>query len=218
MKNFLILVLVLVILAGCSSEGDIKVVNRTKHPLYITVKGNDYTIAGSEDPVGSPVKKTISIDTGKEFLFWNGDDKKVDIHLEGETFMLQEADINGYPSGIFFTETTVNVSPDETTKVYCDPTHGSVKVINQIENDIIEFRVKKNGGNFNPVDTNTGSSLDPLWSIAPGDSVWARLQASTDDNPAYYEFQVVLDNYQYLEYPAGEIEVDDQFRLVIYFK
>jgi len=217
MKNYLFFALVLIILTGCTSEGNIKVINRTHYPLYITVKGNDYTVDGSEDPINSPVKKSISIETGKKFLFWNGDDKKVNIILEGETFMLQEADLNGNPTGIFYTETTVLVSPDETTKIYCDPTHGSVKVLNMLDNNIIEINVKKNGGNFIPLTTNTGSSVDSLWSIAPGDSVWARLQASTDDYHIYYEFQIVLDNYQFLEYPAGEIEADDQFRLVLYF-
>ena len=217
MKKYLLLILLLTILLGCTSEGDIKVINRTHYPLYLTVKGNDFVVDGSEDPVNSPTKKTISIETGKEFLFWNGDDKKVKIQLVGETFMLQEADLNGNPIGEYFTETTVLVTPDETTKVYCDPTHAGVKVFNMIDNNIIELNVKRNGGNFIPLTTNTGSSADSLWVIAPGDSVWARLDASTEDYPIFYEFQVVTESYQFFEFPAGELAKDEQFRLIFYY-
>ena len=77
MKNYLLFAVILIILAGCTAEGNIRVINRTHYPLYFTVKGNDYIIDGSEDPANDPVKKIISVETGKEFLFWNGDDKKL---------------------------------------------------------------------------------------------------------------------------------------------
>ncbi len=217
MKNYLLYVMILIVLAGCTAEGDIKVINRTHYPLYLTVKGNDYVIDGSEDPETNPEKKTISVETGKEFLFWNGGDEKVNIQLEGETFMLQEADLNGNPTGNYYTETKVLVTSNETTRVFCDPTHGSVKIFNMMDFNIIQINVKKNGGNFIPLMTNTGSSADSLWYVAPADSVWARLQASTDDYLIYYEFQIVLENYQVFEVPVGEIRKDEQYRLTSYF-
>jgi len=217
MKKYLIIVLGLIILMGCTSEGDIKIVNRTHYPLYLTIKGNDYVVAGSEDPISDPVKKTVSVETGKEFLFWNGADKKVNIQLEGETFMLQEADLNGTPSGVFFTETTLLVSPDETTKVYCDPTHAGVKIFNMLEENVIEIGVKKNGGNYIPLETNIGTAVGPPWTMAVGDSAWARLEASTEEYPIYYEFQIVTESYQFYQMPAGYITKDEQFSLVIYF-
>ncbi|KQC09095.1 MAG: hypothetical protein APR54_03825 [Candidatus Cloacimonas sp. SDB] len=216
MKKFLIFGILLIILAGCTSEGDIKIFNRTQYPVYLHVKGNDYIIAGSEDLLENPVKKTVSVETGKEFLFWNGGDEKVKIRLEGETFMLQEADLSGNPTGIFYTETEILVSSNETTRIFCDPTHAGVKVINMTEIDIIYINVKKNGGNFIPLTTNTGSSADSLWYVAPADSVWARLEASTEDYPIFYEFQIILDDYQIFEIPAGEIETDEQYRLALY--
>lgn len=217
MKNFLLFVGILIVLAGCTAEGNIKVINRTHYPLYFTLEGQDYVVAGSEDPETDPVKKTVSVETGKEFLFWNGDDKKVKIELEGETFMLQEADLNGNPTGNFFTETKVLVTPDETTRIFCDPTHGSVKVFNMMENNIIQINVKQNGGNFIPLTTNTGDTADSLWYLVPQDSVWARLVASTEDNPIFYEFQIVMEDYQVFDIPAGEIEADEQYRLISYF-
>ena len=217
MKKYLLYALLLIILAGCTSEGEIKVINRTHYPLYLNVKGNDYVIDGSEDPENDPVNKTISVETGKEFLFWNGDDKKVKIQLEGETFMLQEADLSGFPTGNFYTETKVLVAPDETTRIFCDPTHAGVKVFNVLESNIIQLNVKMNGGNYMPLTTNTGSSADSLWVIAPEDSVWARLEASTEDHPIFYEFQIVLEDYQVFEVPVGELEADEQYRLISYF-
>ena len=131
--------------------------------------------------------------------------------------MLQEADLNGNPTGNYFTETKVLVTPDETTRIFCAPTHGSVKVFNMMEDNMIQINVKKNGGNFIPLDTYTGSTADSLWFLAPQDSVWARLEASTEDSPIFYEFQIVLENYQVFEIPAGEIEADEQYRLISYF-
>jgi hypothetical protein len=217
MRKYFLYVILLIMLLGCTAEGDIKVINRTHHPLYLTVKGNDYVIDGSEDPLNDPVKKVITVETGKEFLFWNGDDKKINIQLEGETFMLQEADLNGFPTGVYYTETRILVTPDETTRIFCDATHAGVNVVNILEQNIIQINVKKNGGNFLPLMTNTGSTADSLWSLAPGDSVWARLDASTEDVPIFYEFQIIQENYQVFEIPAGELEADEQFQLISYF-
>ena len=92
-----------------------------------------------------------------------------------------------------------------------------IKIFNMMELNVIHLNVKKNGGNFIPLDTNTGSSADSLWFLAPQDSVWARLEPSTDENPIFYEFQIVLEDYQVFEILVGEIETDEQYRLVSYF-
>lgn len=202
MKKLIPLILLIIIMAGCSTEGDIKFINRTEHPLYFSIKGDDYMLEGSED-TDDPNTKSISIDTGSKFLFWGGDTEKVDIHLEGETFLLQEADINGNPTGIYYAETTVQVEPDETTKIFCDPTHAGVKLVNYSNSTIIEFSYSKNQGNYAPLNGNDD--------ILPGDTFWARLDASNNDYPLFYSFRVTTEDYQVYVLDAGELEKDDQF-------
>lgn len=205
MKRLYPMIILLVFLVGCSTEGDIKFINRTEHPLYFSVKGDDYTLDGSTE-IGSPETKSISVDTGSKFLFWGGDTKKVDIHLEGETFLMQQADNNGNPTGLYYTETTVNVEPDETTKIYCDPTHAGIKVVNLSSNTIIEISYSKNQGNYAPLNGNN--------EIEPGDSFWARLDASSNDYPLFYSFRIVTQDYQSYILDGGELEKDDQFEWI----
>ncbi len=207
MKKILFIVITTLLLIGCSTEGNIKIINRTEHALYFTIKGNDYVLKGSEDPDNSPAKKSVSINTGKRFLFWGGDDKKVDLSLEGETFMMQEGDLSGNPTGDYFTETTLTVHPDETTKVHAFPTHAGVKVVNISDRFINDLSVSKNQGNFIPI----------IYDIAPGDSAWSRLSPSTFDNPITYEFRIVLDNYELYYYGPVELFVDEQYVILAYY-
>ncbi len=206
MKKLIPLILLIIIVAGCSTEGDIKFINRTEHPLYFTVKGDDYILEGSED-VDDPNTKSISIDTGSKFLFWGGDTEKVDLYLEGETFLMQEADLYGNPSGLYTAETTLQVEPDETTKIYCDPTHAGVKLVNSSLSNIIEFSYSSNYGNYITINDDD---------IPPGESFWARLNPSSPDNTIFYSFRVTLDDYRVFILDAGELGKDDQFEWYYY--
>lgn len=204
MKKIIAVLLLAGVFFGCSSEGDLKFINRTGHSLYFNVKDTDYVLDGSED-VDSPNTKTISVDTGSKFLFWGGDSKKIDIYLEGETFLMQEADISGHPNGLYTTETTVTVNPDETTKIYCDPTHAGVKLINYGETTVINLDVSKNQGNYSPLFDGE---------LLPGEEFWARLQASTDDYPIFYSFRIVDEDYNAYIIDVGELEKDEQEELL----
>jgi len=194
MKKFAVPLLILVVLVGCSTEGDIKIINRTDHNLYLSLEGNDYILEGSEttDPT-----MTISVDTGKQFLFYIEDYIEVDMHLEGETFMMRDA-INGIPIDEYFTETTLQVKPKETLNVYCDPTHAGVKLINNFSENVIDLA-------YYTDDTDTLVSIIDL-PLEPGDSIWSRLKATTEYDSITYSFIVEFEN-GYID--SSYINIDD---------
>jgi hypothetical protein len=204
MKRIFLLLLPLLIVFGCSSEGDIKIINRTDHYLYFNIKGTDYVLEGSEN---SDPSKIISIDTGDQFLFFGDDEKSVSLQLEGETFMIQDSDYAGIPNGLYFTETMLTVLPNETTKIYCDPTHAGVKLINNSQVAVEDF-------SYYTEDADTLFSLleTPLDS---GDSTWYRLKATTSYDSIIYSFVIEYENglfdSSYVDFDA--LIVDEQLRI-----
>ena len=204
MGKIFLFILSIIILAGCSSEGDIKIINRTNHYLYFTIEGSDYILAGSPDTDPS---KTITIDTGSQFLFLGNETIKVDMSLEGETFMMQWANNDGSPSGDYYTETTLNVPANEVLKIYCEPTHAGVKLINNSEVDVIDFSYY----------TDDNDSLVALidYPILSGDSIWSRLKATTAYDSIIYSFVIEYQNgwfdSSYVDY--NNLTVDEQLRI-----
>jgi len=204
MKKLIIPILLIIILAGCSTEGDIKIINRTDHCLYFTIKGNDYTLEGSET---SDPNMTISVDTGKRFLLYGEDYVEIDLHLEGETFMMQDA-INGIPIEEYFTETTLQVRPNETLKIYCDPTHAGVKLINNFAADVIDLAYYTDDSNI-PI-----SIIEQP--IVVGDSAWSRLTATAQDDSISYSFIIefangFIDSTNFMN--IDDLIVDEQLRI-----
>ena len=204
MKNFVVPLLLIIILAGCSTEGDIKIINRTNHSLYFTIKGNDYTLEGSET---SDPDMTISVSTGKQFLFYSEDYVEVDMHLEGETFMMQDA-INGIPIEEYFTETTLQVQPKETLKIYCDPTHAGVKLINNYTENVINLAY------FTDDPDILISIIEQP--IIVGDSAWSRLTATAEDDSISYSFVIefengFIDSTSFMD--IDDLTVDEQLRI-----
>lgn len=204
MKKLIIPILLIIILAGCSTEGDIKIINRTDHSLYFTIKGNDYILEGSET---SDPDMTISVNTGKQFLFYGGDYMEIDLRLEGETFMMQDA-INGIPIEEYFTETTLQVKPKETLKIYCDPTHAGVKLINNSAVDVIDLAYH----------TDDSDILIPIIEqpIIVGDSAWNRLTATAEDDSISYSFVIEFEN-GFIDSTSfmniDDLTVDEQLRI-----
>ena len=194
----------LLIFFGCSSEGDIKIINRTDHYLYFNIEGKDYVLEGSSS---SNPSKSVSIDTGSQFLFWGDDETKVAMNLEGETFMMQDSDASGVPNGLFFTETMLAVQPNETLKIFCDPTHAGVKLINNSQVAVAGFSYF----------TDDSDSLFSLigYPVASGDSIWSRLKASTAYDSIIYSFVIEYENgwfdSSYVNY--DNLIVDEQLRI-----
>lgn len=172
------------------------------HSLYFTIEGNDYTLEGSET---SNPEMTINIDTGKQVLFYSEAYVEVDLHLEGETFMMKD-EFHGPPDWEFFTETTLQVIPKETLKIYCDPTHAGVKLINNKVIDVIDFA-------YYTDDSDTLISI--IQSIASGDSAWSRLKATTTNDSIIYSFIITFDEYvdstSFVN--IDDLTIDEQLRI-----
>jgi len=203
MKKIVLLMIPILILLGCSTEGDLKITNKTNHNIYFTVKGTDYVLEGAAD-ITYP-SKTITLDSGKKFLFFEGDGKKVNLHLEGETFMMQHADYNGVGTGEFVTETEVTIKPNETTKIYTWPaTHASVKVINNSGKNIINFFY------YTSYDQTLVFMTDD---IPDGETYYYRLNYATNQNWFYYWFKIVYDDFteQIFGGQDAALYLDEQF-------
>lgn len=186
MKKLLFIFITLIFLLGCSTEGDIKFINRTAHFLYFTIQGNDHILNGATEAEinqGIGPNKTLTIKTGKKFLFFGAGEKTIDLHLEGETFMMQEADIDGTPTGIYYTDTEIKIISNETLSIFADPTHASVKLINDSDKNIVEFRYTTNN------DSVYFSILENENILAIDNSVYTRLEASSVQNPLTYTFK-----------------------------
>jgi hypothetical protein len=184
MKRILPLLLLVVFLAACSTEGDLKVVNGTAHNIYFNIDGDEYMVTGATEGENS---KTVSLDTGDKFLFFGSGEEKYDLHLEGETFMMQSASVQGVGTGEYFTDTSIEVEANETYKIYCDPaTHAGLKVINNSGKDIIGLFYYTS--NDTTLRTLTGS-------IENGAEFWSRLAFATPENDFYYTFKVRYDDY-----------------------
>lgn len=203
MKKVILIIIPILMLFGCSTEGDLKIINKTSHNIYFTVKGNDYVLEGATRT--DYPSQTISIETGKKFLFFEGDGKKVKLHLEGETFMMQHADNLGVGTGEFVTETEVTIKPNETTKIYTWPaTHASVKVINNSGEDIVDFFYY----------TNYDATLVFMTDDIPdGETYYFRLDYATNQNWFYYEFKIIFDDFseQIFGGPDAVLYLDEQF-------
>jgi hypothetical protein len=203
MKKLIVPVLMVIILAGCSTEGDIKIINRTNHRLYFTIKGNDYILEGSET---SDPDMTISVDTGKQVLFYSEDYVEIALHLEGETFMMQDA-VNGIPIEEYFTETTLQVKPKETLKVFCDPTHAGVKLINNSAENVINLA-------YSTDDSDSLIAIIDL-TIEPGDSAWSRLKATSIYDSISYSFVIEFEtgfiDSSFMN--IDDLTVDEQLRI-----
>ena len=204
MKKIFLFILPVIILVGCSTEGDIKIINRTDNYLYFTIEGSNYILDGSStsDPI-----QTISFNTGSKFLFFGDCEEKLDMHIEGETFMMQLADNYGNPIGEYYTETTLNVKANETLKIYCDPTHAGVKLINNSQVSIHEF-------SYHTDDSDTLISIIDS-QVIPGDSIWSRLKATTGYDSIIYSFVIEYENGIFDSSYANidDLVVDKQLRI-----
>ncbi len=204
-KRILLILLPIFILAGCATEGEIKIINRTDYNLYFSIKNNDYILEGSET---SDPSQSIDIDTGKQFLFWGDDEKAVPMHLEGETFMLQDADASGNPNGLFYTETTLHVEPDKTLKVFCDASHAGVKLINNTLQEVEYLSYYTDDS-----DTLKTLNYEPILS---GETFWSRLKASTVWDSIIYSFVVEFEDGTINDssnFDIEGLELDEQYEI-----
>jgi hypothetical protein len=131
MKNLIYIVLLALLLTACSSDGTLKITNRTRHEIYLSIDGVDYTLSGSQAPdLISPVLE-IDLPTESDFLGNSG--KAYILDIVGETFALWDSFDH-----IVVPSTEVTINPDKTTTVFCDPDYACVRITNN-SNVIVAF-------------------------------------------------------------------------------
>ena len=121
MKFHLILLILLMLLLGCSSHGNLKIYNQTNHNLYFSIKNITQTLTPQ-------TSYEISLYTNKKFIF-NEATKKYTLYLEGETFLMYDG-LNPV------TETKITLTANKTLKIYAHPTNACIKVINDSKKTI----------------------------------------------------------------------------------
>jgi len=184
------LLLISILLFACSSDGKLKVVNRTGHEIYFNIKNNDYTIEGSSD-VTHPNSKSISIDAGSDFV--NTPSKTYILEIAGETFAIYNEEQQTTVPG-----TVITIKGGETTKVYCDPNYACVRIYNNSEQEVLTAYYTKSYQDI-PI------TISETENLSPGDSIYKRLQYSLEiaeepEDIFYYTFRVVMQdstNYYY---------------------
>ena len=190
-KILILAALSIILLAGCSSTGDIKFINKTNHNVYITTDNKDITLQGNES-------YKLSIDTGKQFLFTDNT-KKVKVGIDGETYCLENDNHFTY----------LNVEANKTTSAYFNPSTASLKVINNSDKTIktISFTQHFDNGDFN-----SSANILPNF-LEPNETDYFRILPSSIDNHFYYTFTIVFTDNSQIN--AGDqnniLEVDDQF-------
>lgn len=191
MDKIIITILLGFALFACSRDYEIKVYNETQHLVFAQINdGDQKVIQGNQS-------YTFELDSEVNMPFQE-ERKNVDLSLEGETFVMYQG---GAPT---FT-TSLEVRPDKVYKVFANPTHAGVKLIN-LSNTIIDiFEYRKN----TIFESNT-YQLDG--NIAPSDSTFARLPYPTVDNPFSIDFLITIDDITYT-YEGYELGKDEQARI-----
>lgn len=166
--KYLLVLCVAALMLGCSTEGEIKIVNSTNHYIFVDYDNSSYVLEG-EDSSSSTLE--LSVDTGKRFLFWDNEGQEADITIEGETYKMANADDN---------TTQMIVKPNEVSYAYLNPTHAAVKIFNNAAQEISDFGYYKDDGNFTPIITEN---------IVPGDSLYFHLAPSSQEDVISYRFE-----------------------------
>ncbi|OQX72893.1 MAG: hypothetical protein B6D61_13170 [Bacteroidetes bacterium 4484_249] len=127
MKN-IFFILTLAFLVGCSSHGNLKIINKTEHLLYFSINDISGTIPANQT-------NTISLYTGKKYIF-NSPTKVYSLYLEGETFLM-------YDGIMPVKNTKITLMDDKTVKVYANPTNACLKVKNNTNQPILDMSYQK---------------------------------------------------------------------------
>lgn len=176
MKHLLLLITIATIVLGCSTEAEIKIINRTDNNIYFQIEGDRYTIDGFSN------SETITIDTGSNDPF-SERYTSVELKIDGDTFLLPPYTQN---DSIYFPESTVlELQQDETRKIYCDPTHAGVKVNNNFDQNISRVRYFAN---------NLPTGFTAFENLGVGQFDYKQLKYYELGDTIYYSFQLEFDD------------------------
>jgi len=189
------LYLIVLFLVGCSSYGKLKIINKTDHLLYFKISFL------SKRTVNPHQSVSISLKSGKNYLF-NQSEKKYDLYLEGETFLMY----NGLEPT---TNTKITVTSDKTTKIYANPNMAGIKIINN-SNDIIR------DVGFEKIYPDTITEKEILIDeIAPESEWFKQIPYSCESDSFDIRFSYVKDENDTINTKVLNLKLDQQFLLEI---
>lgn len=137
--------------------------------IYFTLEGNDYLLSGHEN-------KTFEYGLGKLMPF-ESKSKTVHIHIEGETFILDNNE----------SDSDLNLEADKTLNLYLSPTNACIKLNNNRDVVIDSLIYTQHFPN-----NTTRSSINLLrTALLPHSNCYSRIPYATDTTPFYYTFRVV---------------------------
>lgn len=181
----LLLAILLLVLCACDSGGKLRIVNRTDHALYATVRidGEDQQLVlmGGEE-------HSFDVPTEKEGMFTGNVEAEVPVWMVGETFQIFDEDNLAYTDS-----TMVYVQVGETLSVYADPNRASIKIVNNSSQTMSSAYIIKN--NFV-----SDSTIGVIHELAPGDSVFRCVDYATANNNFYYKINAQMADDSILQY------------------
>lgn len=199
--NLLLLLSLLAILfstVGCEKNGNLKIINRTSYPVYISIDDVDYTIES-----GEAFSKEVK--TGTQSPFDSDVGVYQEVYLSGDTYQIWDAFLNS-----FVEKTSVWINAGKTTKVYVNPNRASIKVKNQSTQYIKRIIVQRNT-------LSTSNTTTHEVFLGPG-TEWSKPQTPTDATTNYFFIvQIIFENDSTLTYGNEQnyLYKDDQFLITI---
>ncbi|MFB3844605.1 MAG: hypothetical protein ACE14O_02495 [Candidatus Cloacimonadaceae bacterium] len=183
-----ILAAFLLLLFGCEKGGNIRIFNRTSHPVYVGALGSVYTVDGDST-------LTLDVDTPTSTPFTNDTGRWVELALQGETYEIWD----DYEEE-FVGKTDVWVETGKTTKVYLHPNRACIKIFNESHWYIKHIMIQR-VTNFTFV-TYEYDFLGNL--IAPG-QIWYKTMTPADSVNHYaYRGRVIFENDQYYDFGSDQ--------------
>lgn len=199
MRNLIILlILSSILLIACEGEGQLRVNNYTKHTVYFTFENKSYALPDS-------TYYTVSKDIKKSWNPFKSNEKKVDLTIFGETFVIEE-------DGEEKMTTQVTLEAGKTLNVYANPNRACVELQNLTDYSFVDFHYQKFvDGEYSETSENIldGDVLES------NEYVFHRLEYSTTTDEITYVFSAT-DEYG-ITSVTGEIELfrDDKYYFII---
>ena len=194
MKKLIILFIIALSLAACSSHGNLNVINRTNHFLYFKISDIDRTV----DPHQTV---TVSMYAGKKFIF-NPGEKTYTIYLEGETFVMHDGNT---PT----TTTKITIQSNKPTDIYADPNSAGIKIINNSDKIVHDVAYQK----IYP--DSVYNSVILTQEIDPGSKWFKQVPYSCDTDSFNIRFSYTKTENDTIFTNTMNLQLDQQFLLEI---
>lgn len=196
---FLLLALLLLIVAGCDSGANLRIINRSNHSLYVRIDN------GATQVIPAQGENSWEIATRTQYPLTNVVKQRVKVGIIGETYHMYDE----YEE-LWLDETDIMLGVGEHRKIYIWPNRASIKIVNHSSQKIDRTVILKN-------DFVVAHSYRVLEAVAAGDSTFVRVDYVTPGNQFYYLVKLEMEGGKELFYgtPSDILGIDQQFRIVL---